>query len=135
MPFMAWNDRLSVGIKVIDDDHKRLLGLANELYDAIGANRGREVLGPILDGLVNYTRVHFAREEKFFAQTNYPEAATHKQKHEELMRQVLSIQERWNGGSNTLTLETMTFLKDWLFDHILDCDGKYGPHLRQSGIE
>ena len=134
MPFMAWNDKLSVGGKVIDDDHKTLLGLANELYDAIGENRGKEVLGAILDRLVNYTRFHFGREEKFFAQTDYPDAARHKQEHDELVKQVLSIQERWNTGSHALTLETMTFFKDWLFDHILGSDARYMPHLNGSGI-
>jgi len=135
MPLMAWNDKLSVGVAVIDDDHKILLGMANELYDAILARRGKEIVGDILDQLVSYTQFHFAREEQFFASTGYPDAARHTKVHEALTKQVLDIQDRHNRGTQTLTLEAMTFLNDWLFDHILGADAKYGPYLNSKGID
>jgi hemerythrin-like metal-binding protein len=134
MPLMAWNDKLSVGVKVLDDDHKKLLAIANELYDAIVDQRGKDVLGGILDRLVSYTQFHLAREEQFFAVTGYPDAVQHTKIHEALTKQALDIQERLNCGTQPLTLEVMTFLKDWLFDHILGADAKYGPYLNSKGI-
>lgn len=134
MPLMVWSDRLSVGVKLIDDDHKRLLSLANDLHDAIVDRRGKEQLGNTLEELLNYTRFHFAREEQFFLETTYAEAATHKVEHDGLTAQVEQIQVRFNAGSPALTLEVMNFLKDWLFDHILGSDAKFGPHLNSRGI-
>ena len=55
MPLMNWTDKLSVGVAVIDDDHKKLVGMVNELYDAMQSGRGKDSLGRILDGLVQYT--------------------------------------------------------------------------------
>jgi hemerythrin len=135
MPFMVWNDKLSVGVKLIDNDHKKLLGMANHLYDAIAAQRGKQELERILSELVEYTTFHFAREEELFSRTGYPEAARHKIEHDELTTQVLRIQARYHGGSQALTLEVMIFLKDWLFDHILGSDVRFGPHFNAKGVQ
>jgi hemerythrin len=126
---------MSVGVKVIDDDHKNLLGLANKLWDSIIAQRGKQVLGDILDELVKYTTFHFEREEQLFAYTSYPDAARHKKEHDDLTKQVLAIQKRYKDGAPALTLEVMNFLKDWLYDHILGSDGRFGPYLNSKGIK
>ncbi|MFY9644458.1 MAG: bacteriohemerythrin [Terriglobales bacterium] len=135
MPLMTWNDKLSVGVNVIDDDHKKLVSLVNELYDGITAGKGKEALGKILDRLVDYTKVHFDREEQFFARTAYPAAAAHKQEHTDLTKQVLDVQAKYKRGEVlTLSLEVMNFLKNWLVNHIQGSDKKYGPHLNAKGI-
>jgi hemerythrin len=134
MQFMAWNDKLSMGVKAIDDDHKKLLALANHLYDAIAAERGKLELERVLGELVDYTTFHFAREEELFARTAYPKATEHKKEHDDLTRKVVEIQQRYHAGSTALTMEVMVFLKDWLFDHILGSDLKVGPHLKAKGI-
>lgn len=135
MPLMTWTPKLSVGVAVLDDDHKKLVGMVNELYDAMQAGHGKESLGPILDRLVDYTKVHFAREEKFFTQTGYPDAAPHKQQHDALTRQVLDVQRKYAAGATaTVSLEVMHFLRDWLINHIQGSDQKYRPHLNGKGI-
>jgi len=78
MPFMVWNDQLSVSIEAIDTDHKQLVAILNELYDAIHAGHGREAVTEIIERLVDYTRYHFAREEELFSSTGYLDAAAHK---------------------------------------------------------
>ena len=136
MPLMAWNDKLSVGVAVIDADHKKLVGMVNELYDAMQAGHGKEALGKILDGLISYTGMHFAREEKFFAETAYPESVAHKKEHDDLVKQVLDVQAKYKaGGTGTLSLEVMNFLKNWLVKHIQGSDKKYAPHLNAKGIK
>jgi hemerythrin len=132
---MTWSDKLSVGVKVIDDDHKKLVGMVNELFDGITAGKGKEALGKILDELVNYTKFHFGREEQFFAKTAYPAATEHKKEHDDLTKQVLDVQAKYKGGAlATLSLEVMNFLKNWLVNHIQGSDKKYGPHLNAKGI-
>jgi len=135
MPLMTWTERLSVGVKVLDEDHKRLVALVNELYDAMQAGHGRDTLGRILDGLVRYTKEHFAREEKFFAQSHYPAADSHRQQHEALTRQVMDVQRKYAAGSaSTLSLDVLQFLKNWLINHIQGSDQKYRVHLNANGI-
>jgi hemerythrin len=135
MPLVTWTEKLSVGVKVLDDDHKNLVGILNELYDAVQKGRGKESLGKTLDGLIDYTKAHFVREEQFFQQTNYADFATHKKLHDNFVKQTLAVQQKYKAGaSSTMSLELMSFLKNWLVTHIQGEDKKYGPHLNSQGI-
>lgn len=135
MPLMSWTGKLSVGVGILDDDHRRLVAMVNELYDSMQAGHGKETLGHILNDLVQYTKVHFAREEKFFAQTGYPEGAAHKQEHDALTQQVLDVQQQYNSGASAaLSIDVLRFLKNWLINHIQGSDQKYRPHLNAKGI-
>ncbi|MBS0644849.1 MAG: bacteriohemerythrin [Acetobacteraceae bacterium] len=136
MTLMAWNDAFSVGVPSIDKEHQRLIGLLNALYDAVQSNQAKEKLGQVLDGLIAYTATHFKTEERYFAQTHYPDAERHSREHEELTRQVLEVQRRFKAGETaTLSMEVMNFLKRWLVNHIQGSDRKYAPHLQSKGIK
>jgi hemerythrin len=135
MPFIVWNDRLSVGVGVLDEDHKRLVGVLNDLYDAIRAGRGKETLGRLLDQLADYTLFHFRREEEFFAQTGYAGAVDHKAEHDNFAAWITKLRTRYvEGTAAAPSLEVINYLKDWLFDHILGSDQLYGAHLNEMGI-
>lgn len=86
MAFVNWNDSLSVGIVEVDNQHKKLVGMLNDLSEAMKARKGNEVLGKIISDVVAYTRTHFAVEEKYFAQFCYPDAAEHKKSMRALFR-------------------------------------------------
>ncbi len=136
MPMMEWSDKLSVGVASIDVQHKKLVGMANELYDAMKAGKGKEVLDKTLDGLIAYTVSHFNYEEKLFAETAYAKTAPHKKEHADLTKQVLAIQEKMKKGvSFAQSMEVMEFLKNWLINHIMVSDKAYGPHLTAKGIK
>lgn len=133
---MTWNENMSVGVRVLDEDHKRLVAIINELHDALKTGHGKDALGKVLDELVSYTKSHFAREEQFFTKTGYAGSAAHKKEHEDLTKQVLEVQRKFkNGETGGLSLEVMVFLKDWLTNHIQGSDKKYGPYLNSKGIQ
>jgi hemerythrin len=135
MSLMTWAQSMSVGVKVLDDDHKKLVAMVNELHDGILEGRRAEALGHVLDQLVSYTRVHFNREEALFARTKYAGAVEHKKEHDDLIVKALELQKRYKeGASSMLSLETMSFLKNWLAHHIGGSDKSYGPHLNANGI-
>jgi hemerythrin len=135
MPLMTWTDSMSVGVKVLDDDHKKLVGMVNELHDGILEGHRAEALGHVLDQLVSYTRIHFSREEAFFDRTKYAGAVEHKKEHDDLIAKALELQKRYKeGASSMLSLETMSFLKSWLAHHIQGSDKSYTKHLNSNGI-
>ncbi len=136
MALMDWNDRLSVGVAMIDSDHKHLVGLVNELHDAVRAAHGKDVLGKVLDGLITYTKTHFAREEAEMARTKYPQAADHFKEHQLLTKQVLDVQAQYKAGNHAvLSMQVMAFLRDWLLKHISQTDMKLGQWLQQQGAK
>ena len=135
MPFMVWNDRVSIGVKAIDADHKKMVEMINELYDAILAGRGRKKVGSLLDRLVEYTKYHFAREEELLARTGYLDAAEHKRQHDEMAEWMKTAWRRYRSSTATApSLEVMSYLKDWLFDHVLGSDQKFAPHMKAHHI-
>jgi hemerythrin len=131
MPLMEWNDKLSVGVAMIDSDHKHLVGLVNELHDAVKAAKGKEVLGKVLDGLVSYTKTHFGREEVEMAKFSYPKSSEHIREHTNLTKQVLDVQAKYKAGNNAiLSMEVLAFLRDWLLKHIQASDKALGEFLK-----
>lgn len=135
MSLMEWNEKLSVGVPSIDAQHKKLVAMLNELYDAMQAKHSQEALGKVLDGLISYTASHFKYEEELFAKTGYHDASEHKKEHDDLTKQVLAVKKKYQEGASTsLSMEVLNFLRKWLLNHIQGSDKKYGPHLKAKGI-
>lgn len=136
MPMMEWTDKLSVGVPSIDAQHKKLVAMANELFDAMKAGKGKDTLNKTLDGLIDYTVNHFDYEERLFAQTAYLGAAPHKKEHEDLKKQVLEFQKKMQAGASfSQSMQVMDFLKKWLTNYIMGSDKAYAPHMTAKGIK
>jgi len=135
MALFVWNQKLSVGIASIDDQHKKLVMLVNQLHDGMMSGQGKQMLGGVLKNLITYTDIHFKHEEQLFAHTGYPDAAAHKQHHDDLVRQVREIAAKYDSaGPGALTIPVMNFLKEWLTNHIMGDDKKYSAHLTAKGV-
>jgi hemerythrin len=136
MPLLEWNENLAVGVPSVDAQHKKLVALLNELYDAMQAGNGHSVLGKILGELADYTVYHFQYEESLFAQTGYGATLEHKKEHDDLRRLVQEISRKYaSGATPALSEELLNFLRQWLFIHITGTDRKFGPHLTSMGIK
>jgi hemerythrin-like metal-binding protein len=129
-----WSNSYSVGVSQMDKEHQRLIDIINNLYAAMRAGRSKDVIGTILDELVDYTRTHFAHEEKLMREANYTGFDGQKQAHEALIAQVAEVQKKYRAGT-ALGQEVMNFLKDWLVNHIQGSDKKYGPVMNKKGIK
>jgi hemerythrin-like metal-binding protein len=135
MEFMTWTSDLSVGVAVLDDDHKRLIGIINQLHFGITAGHDRKVLEAVLGELVDYTIIHFSREEEMLQKAGYVAIPAHKTEHEKFIAQISNVQKRIKSAPVAmLDLELMGFLRSWLFSHILVSDKKYGPRLNAYGL-
>jgi hemerythrin-like metal-binding protein len=133
---MEWTEEMSVRVKVLDDDHKALIEILNDLNDGIEANRSRVVLEDVIERLSNYIKIHFAREERMFAQTGYAGSAAHTAEHALLAKRMMNLQSRFEcGQSRELGLETLAFLKNWLIEHIMISDQMYGSYFNAKGIK
>ncbi len=134
MSLFAWNEKYSVNIQEIDDQHKRLIGLVSQLHGAMQQGKGKEVMDKILKELIQYTRTHFAAEERIMKVNGYPEYEVHKAKHFKMAQKVADIYRDYQDGKATITLEVMNFLESWLDKHIMGTDKQYGPFLNGKRI-
>ena len=134
MALITWSDNLSVKVKQFDDQHKKLVDMVNQLFDAMKTGKGNQVMGDILKQLIAYTQTHFAAEERLMQQYGFPEYEAHKKEHNALVVQVLDLQKQFQDGKAVLTQNVMNFLRDWLSKHIQGVDKKYGVYLNGKGV-
>jgi hemerythrin-like metal-binding protein len=135
MPLMTWTEEMSVGVRALDEDHKKLIALLNELHEGILGGQQKAILEKIIERMVEYTIYHFEREEKLFTDAGFPASVEHKREHDLLTRRARNLQSRFECGQSTqLSLEAMNFLKAWLTGHIMGSDQQYAPYLNAKGI-
>jgi len=130
----AWKRQYSVNIREIDNQHKKLVALLNDLYEAIEGGGGRESLGRILSELVTYAKSHFATEERLMKNYGYPGYLAHKEKHEKMTAKVHEYRRKFDAGEIQTPIEISNFLKDWLGKHILGTDMEYSAFLNDKGV-
>jgi hemerythrin len=134
MSLIEWSPAYSVKVKKMDEQHKKLVDLINQLHDAMKSGQGNTVTGMILQSLVEYTKTHFADEIRLLQANGYPDLARHQAEHDKFVKQVVEFQQKFQNGSAMLTMTILSFLKDWLVNHIQGEDRKYGPFLNAKGV-
>ncbi len=135
MDFFTWKDEMSVNVKEIDAQHKKLVSMINELHKAMKEGKSKMVLRDIIKGLVEYTKVHFGTEEKYFDKFGYPESQEHIKEHNDFVKKVQEFQKEFEEGKSLVSIEIMNFLKDWLYHHIMGTDKKYSKFFNERGLK
>lgn len=132
--FIEWSESLSVGIMELDDQHKRLIDLINQLNEAMKVGKGKDVMGKVLTSLVDYTKYHFGTEERLMQTHAYQSYVIHKKAHDDLTKQAMDLQKKYEAGTLMVTIEVMNFLKDWLSKHIMSTDKQYTTCFKGKGV-
>lgn len=131
MDFITWKEQYSVGIDKIDDQHKKLIKILNELYELFMNKAAEQNIIKILDQLKDYTHYHFLTEEQLFIESNYIDTTKHKTLHDKFKTEVISFIDEVKEGKITVTYKVMTFLNNWLLTHIQKEDQRYTEHLQK----
>lgn len=134
MAYIEWNASLSVGIARIDEQHKRMVSCINKLHQAFIDKKGPELQVEIIAEMCDYAANHFALEEELMAKSAYPGMAAHMEEHAQFTREAADLKARSDSGALILTIVLLSFLKDWLKNHILGTDMKYVTHFKRHGL-
>lgn len=134
MPFIEWTDELSVGVEVIDNQHKRLIELIDNFHNAHINGHSKDELEEAIDEFYAYCLDHFALEERFMDQYSYPDYDAHIKQHLEGTMKAGEFFGDFLAGSEGLDEEFLIFLKKWLVNHILVVDRKLGEYLCGKGV-
>lgn len=133
MPFYEWSEAMSVGLPVLDSDHKALINLINSLHDELELGEDSSNLDKIFEQLVIYVDYHFAREERVMHACDYPAFEDHQEEHRKLAQEMHYIRDRHiRGGETPIGQELLRFLKDWLNHHILMQDMHYKKYAESN---
>ena len=130
MSFMHWNSSLSIGIEVIDEQHKQIVSYINELDTAI-RDKDDKGIKHVLDELIDYTMTHFAFEENLLQKGGYPHFDAHKQVHETFKKRIEEYVTQFEQGE-AVGRKLLSMLRVWLTNHIKRDDMDYGPWATQA---
>jgi len=134
MKLIEWKDNYSVNIKLIDEQHKKLIEIINLLYNSMKQGEANRALGEILNDLISYATAHFSTEEKLLDDFDYPEVEFHKEEHQNFIQKITDFKEAFDSGKMGISVDLLEFLKSWLSKHIIKSDKKFGPYLNAKGI-
>ena len=136
--YVEWKPFYSVGDAKIDDEHKRLLDIVNDLYVAIQMGHAEAQVQEVLDRLAEYTTTQFDHEERVMRGCGYPNFDAHKAMHDEMRRPMAELRANPNAVAEG---DLLQFVKTWSARHIQNQDRTYAPYLdavapsaRQDGV-
>ncbi len=129
MSIIHWRNTYSLGIGLIDEQHKKLLEILNELYEAHKIGTGKDLVNSSLEKLVEYTCYHFQAEEDMLRENNYPNLQDHIEEHNEFKKKITGFLDDSSKGNLLLSIKTIDYLKDWTINHILGTDKEYSDYL------
>lgn len=123
-----------IGVASIDAQHRGLMELFVRLDAGIRAGEGREILGPLMDGLAAAAADHCAHEEDLLARAGYAGLHDQRTRHQGFIRKLGEMAEVYRSGGTVLGPEVSRFLATWIADHIRREDAAYIPCLRAAGL-
>ena len=136
MSVMQWNRKMSVGLAELDDDHKQLIRVINQLGADYQDEDRRQAIRQSLVALRRYAEFHFAREEKVMMACAYPQLEEHQGEHRDFVQRILELTRQFDADPEStaeiVNEDLLEFLRDWLSHHIMIEDKAYGPHIENN---
>ncbi|MDR1324806.1 MAG: bacteriohemerythrin [Treponema sp.] len=130
--YVVWSKSYETGIPLIDNQHKKLVALTNQLYDACLAGRdtATEFFLRAVHEFVDYAKEHFSAEEELMKQSAYSHLAEHKAKHDEFVKKLLNETQEMKAGNPMVPLIFLHYLRSWILSHIAIDDMDFVYHSK-----
>jgi hemerythrin-like metal-binding protein len=132
--FITWNEFYELGIGTIDEQHKKLVGIINKLYNAFMEGKAQDIIDETLSEMEEYADYHFKTEEQLFSGHGYPESDTHIGLHANFFEKTNFYKEEYGAGKENVHYQLLDYLKDWLLNHIQGEDVKYMEYFKKNNI-
>ena len=128
---IVWSDKFSVGVKILDSQHKQLVSFINKLIQSPDASTSSETISDILTDMTRYAREHFRLEETLMAKHHYPHLDQHKKTHATFSQRVAELSLATIKNDDVVPRQLLDYLYGWLQNHILEEDMRYKTFLEE----
>ena len=131
-----WRDAYMTGVEVIDRQHRRLFDIVNDLNGALDGVEAVEAFGKAVEAMAGYVGEHFKFEEDAMRRTGYRDLEAHRAQHRIFVRTVVQLQRAMRKGDATheVLVESVSFLAQWIGEHIVKEDQRYVSHFEAAGL-
>ncbi|MCW8929039.1 MAG: bacteriohemerythrin [Gammaproteobacteria bacterium] len=129
MKDLIWDDSLSVDIKEVDEDHRRLVDLYNILNHSVVEGDKDIYIEAVMEELISCTVWHFRHEERLMLKYNYDGFEEHKKEHQELIESAIALQQDLQQKGKKVSNKEIEFMERWLVGHILGADMVMAAYL------
>ena len=128
---VVWDEKYATGIQLIDSQHKELISLTNELFQACldGENTVKDVFKETMGRMVDYVRFHFGAEQELLQRVKYPDYQEHKKQHDGFVMQIITTVNDYNEGKKLAPNQFVRALRDWILGHIAHYDKLYASYI------
>lgn len=136
----VWKKEFELGIKSIDEQHKKLLDIGNQINELIldysdSHNNFTDIYN-LIEELKNYTVYHFDTEEELFIKYNYSDYENHKKEHDKFVDYLDSIDlNHVDENQKEFLNELLNKIVQWVFRHIITTDFLYKDYLIKLGTK
>lgn len=130
MPYLKWDKSLHIGLLELDEQHKILFNIANDLIAAIDNGDGEAALKNTFDRLKTYTENHFSAEEAYMKKIGYPDLDSHSSEHALLLIRTNTLRKMLKDGHSLSAQGASRFVTEWIVDHIMESDKKIGTFAK-----
>jgi hemerythrin-like metal-binding protein len=122
--WVEWDEDLSVGIDAIDEHHRYLFDLINDLYEVVSNKRGARDVARLVKATDAYAKVHFRAEEKMMRHYGYDGIQRQEEQHHAFEAKIGEFYEELHANPLVAQFDVLSYLHDWLVHHIRVEDAK-----------
>lgn len=122
--WVRWDDSLRIGIDVIDEHHRYLFDLTNDLYEVVSTRRGSREVARVIKALDLYAQVHFRAEERMMDHHRYTAFDRQKHQHGEFEKRLSEFYAELHDNPLTAQFDVLVYLRTWLVRHIVHEDAR-----------
>ncbi|MGQ3685760.1 MAG: bacteriohemerythrin [Candidatus Loosdrechtia sp.] len=134
MEKILWDKSFSVGVRVLDEQHKQIVILINTLIEMSNVEVASEIISDTLTKMTRYALEHFKDEEHYMLEYGYPGFSLQKSQHQEFKKKTAGFCIDTMAYTETVPMEISEFLKSWWTNHILKEDMKYKEFFNEKGL-
>ena len=118
------------GVVAIDDDHRKLMDITNELYRAVKAGNDGPALDRAFKELTTYTTRHFDEEDAYMEKVGYADRDRHTRHHRQFIDRVQTLFSAYRAGDKSAAMDLLALLGNWWRNHLEGDDAKLATFIR-----
>jgi methyl-accepting chemotaxis protein len=132
--WLEWTDDLALDIDEMDEQHKQVIALINQLQDSVSQGKNKKEIKENLRSFIDFASYHFGNEEQYFDQFGFNDSESHGVEHQKFLKEVKQLQSDYSGGKENIPIETLASLKNRLLTHFEESDIKYKDLFKLKGL-